>query len=74
VKRARAHLNIIGLQNHAALPRPEGVQGQDNVLKAFWLLCHNPVLLVTLARRSNTAPGNLSQGDAFARKIPLRRG
>jgi hypothetical protein len=46
---ARPHLHVIGLENHAALARPEGVQGEDDVLEAFRLIrgvmdCHGPLV------------------------------
>ena len=37
VKGAGSHFQIIGLQDHAALPCPEGLEGQNEVLKgARW--------------------------------------
>ena len=35
VKGARAHLHVVGLQDHAALLRPIALQGQDQTLKGF---------------------------------------
>src|SRR3546814_12284173 len=41
VEGASAHFHVIGLQDHAALPSPIGMQGQDQILEGKRFACRH---------------------------------
>ena len=62
VERPRAHFHVIRLQDDAALPRPKGVQPQDQLLEA-WRLVGRHV-------RHRAASGPCSCGRHHRRVVP----
>src|SRR5207253_9857202 len=60
VKRARAHLHVIGLQQHAAMAIPELVQPQDQLLEAQ----HEASGFYRLRLRRATSTGTASTPSA----------
>ena len=66
MERARAHLDVIGLQDHAALPRPVILKRQNEVLECPGLVHDSGVRL----RRAGTLN---SRGHLRASEAPSRR-
>ena len=77
VKRARAHLHVVGLQHHAAVVRPIALQGQDQPLERVPGAhvsgrCFGHGRFLRAAIRGRTLCAAQTQGQAPAR-APARR-
>jgi hypothetical protein len=50
VESSRAHLHIVGLENHASLLRPVALQREDNILKCEGFFCCHGVCALLRSR------------------------